>query len=78
MSLPQNCRALQGPRYRGHGAYLFINNVRQDDEGDYTCKFTHTENGTTYVVTATRSFTVEGKLLASTRFKIQTKTRRKN
>ncbi|XP_037055678.1 interleukin-1 receptor-like 1 isoform X1 [Peromyscus leucopus] len=57
----KNCRVLQGPRYRAHGAYLFINNVRQDDEGDYTCKFTHTENGTTYIVTATRSFTVEDK-----------------
>ncbi|CAH7233493.1 Il1rl1 [Phodopus roborovskii] len=57
----KNCRALQGPRYRAHRSYLFIDDVRQEDEGDYTCKFTHTENGTNYTVTATRSFTVEEK-----------------
>lgn len=57
----KNCKALQEPKYRAHRAYLFINDVGRDDEGDYTCKFTHTENGTSYVVTATRSFTVEEK-----------------
>ncbi|XP_041511972.1 interleukin-1 receptor-like 1 [Microtus oregoni] len=57
----KNCKALQGPKYRAHRAYLFIKNVGRDDEGDYTCKFTHTENGTSYIVTATRSFTVEEK-----------------
>lgn len=57
----KNCKALQGPKYRVHRAYLFIKNVGRDDEGDYTCKFTHTENGTSYIVTATRSFTVEEK-----------------
>lgn len=60
-SLLQNCKALQEPKYKAHRAYLFINNVGRDDEGDYTCKFTHTENGTSYIVTATRSFTVQGK-----------------
>ncbi|KAH0503985.1 Interleukin-1 receptor-like 1 [Microtus ochrogaster] len=55
----KNCKALQGPKYRAHRAYLFIKNVGRDDEGDYTCKFTHTENGTSYIVTATRSFIVE-------------------
>lgn len=75
-SLLQNCKALQGPKYRAHRAYLFIRNVGRDDEGDYTCKFTHTENGTSYIVTATRSFTVEGKLLASASCRSQTKTRR--
>ncbi|EGV92291.1 Interleukin-1 receptor-like 1 [Cricetulus griseus] len=57
----KNCKPLQGPKYRAHRSYLFINDVRQEDEGDYTCKFTHTENGTNYTVTATRSFTVEEK-----------------
>uniref|UniRef100_A0A8C6RS41 Interleukin-1 receptor-like 1 n=1 Tax=Nannospalax galili TaxID=1026970 RepID=A0A8C6RS41_NANGA len=56
----KNCKALQGSRYRTHKSYLFIDNVRHDDAGDYTCKFTHTENGTSYNVTATRSFTVKG------------------
>lgn len=70
--LLQNCKALQEPRFRAHRSYLFIDNVTHDDEGDYTCQFTHAENGTNYIVTATRSFTVEGKLLASTRDKIQT------
>ncbi|XP_052049123.1 interleukin-1 receptor-like 1 isoform X3 [Apodemus sylvaticus] len=57
----KNCKALQGPRFRAHRSYLFIDKVRRDDEGDYTCQFTHTENGTNYTVTATRSFTVEEK-----------------
>nr|XP_048286176.1 interleukin-1 receptor-like 1 [Myodes glareolus]XP_048286178.1 interleukin-1 receptor-like 1 [Myodes glareolus] len=57
----KNCEALQEPKYKAHRAYLFINNVGRDDEGDYTCKFTHTENGTSYNVTATRSFTVQEK-----------------
>ncbi|XP_021054820.1 interleukin-1 receptor-like 1 isoform X2 [Mus pahari] len=57
----KNCKALQEPRFRAHRAYLFIDNVTRDDEGDYTCQFTHRENGTNYIVTATRSFTVEEK-----------------
>ncbi|XP_031224690.1 interleukin-1 receptor-like 1 isoform X2 [Mastomys coucha] len=57
----KNCKALQGPRFKAHRSYLFIDNVKHDDEGDYTCQFTHTENGTNYIVTATRSFTVEEK-----------------
>lgn len=59
----KNCEALQGSRYKTHKAFLVIDNVRSDDEGDYTCKFIHTENGVNYSVTATRSFTVTGKLL---------------
>lgn len=57
----KNCKALQGPRFRAHMSYLFIDKVSHVDEGDYTCRFTHTENGTNYIVTATRSFTVEEK-----------------
>ncbi|XP_021517647.1 interleukin-1 receptor-like 1 isoform X2 [Meriones unguiculatus] len=57
----KNCKALREPRFRAHLSYLFIDDVRSDDEGDYTCKFTHTENGTRYNVSATRSFTVEEK-----------------
>ncbi|EDL14576.1 interleukin 1 receptor-like 1, isoform CRA_b [Mus musculus] len=57
----KNCKALQEPRFRAHRSYLFIDNVTHDDEGDYTCQFTHVENGTNYIVTATRSFTVEEK-----------------
>ncbi|XP_028631225.1 interleukin-1 receptor-like 1 isoform X2 [Grammomys surdaster] len=57
----KNCKALQEPRFKAHRSYLFIDNVRHDDEGDYTCQFTHTENGTNYIVSATRSFTVEEK-----------------
>lgn len=57
----KNCKPIQGPRFRAHMAYLFINKVSHVDEGDYTCQFTHTENGTNYTVTATRSFTVEEK-----------------
>uniref|UniRef100_A0A8C6I2H0 Interleukin-1 receptor-like 1 n=1 Tax=Mus spicilegus TaxID=10103 RepID=A0A8C6I2H0_MUSSI len=57
----KNCKALQEPRFRAHRSYLFIDNVTHDDEGDYTCQFTHSENGTNYIVTATRSFTVEEK-----------------
>ncbi|KAL1771711.1 interleukin-1 receptor-like 1 isoform X1 [Sigmodon hispidus] len=57
----KNCKVLRRPKYRAHKSYLFINNLRQDDEGDYTCKFTHIENGTSYPVSATRSFTVEEK-----------------
>ncbi|XP_033617393.1 interleukin-1 receptor-like 1 [Fukomys damarensis] len=57
----KNCKALQGSRYRTHRSYLFIDNVGRVDEGDYTCKFTHTENGISYNVTATRSFTVKDK-----------------
>lgn len=57
----KNCKALQGPRFKAHMAYLFIDKVSHVDEGDYKCQFTHTENGTNYTVTATRSFTVEEK-----------------
>ncbi|XP_020012988.2 interleukin-1 receptor-like 1 isoform X2 [Castor canadensis] len=57
----KNCKALQGSRYKIHRSSLVIDNVRYDDEGDYTCKFTHTENGVSYSVTATRSFTVKDK-----------------
>nr|XP_012807935.2 interleukin-1 receptor-like 1 [Jaculus jaculus] len=54
----KNCKALQEPKYRTHKSFLIIDNVRRDDEGDYTCKFIHTENGVDYNVTATRSFKV--------------------
>ncbi|XP_062935039.1 interleukin-1 receptor-like 1 isoform X1 [Cynocephalus volans] len=54
----KNCQALQGQRYRAHRSFLVIDNVTSDDEGDYTCKFTHNENGANYTVTATRSFAV--------------------
>ncbi|XP_013378308.1 PREDICTED: interleukin-1 receptor-like 1 isoform X2 [Chinchilla lanigera] len=57
----KNCKALQGSRYRTHRSFLFIDNVGRDDEGDYTCKFTHSENGVSYNVTATRSFIVKDK-----------------
>ncbi|XP_017509053.3 interleukin-1 receptor-like 1 [Manis javanica] len=55
----KNCKALQGLRYRSHKTFLLIDNVTSKDAGDYTCKFMHNENGVTYNVTATRSFTVE-------------------
>ncbi|XP_008056347.1 interleukin-1 receptor-like 1 [Carlito syrichta] len=54
----KNCQALQGSRYRAHKSYLVIDNVKSDDAGDYTCKFTHNENGVNYRVTATRSLKV--------------------
>ncbi|KAM6179904.1 interleukin-1 receptor-like 1 [Erethizon dorsatum] len=58
----KNCKALQGSRYKAHRSFLFIDNVGRDDEGDYTCKFTHSENGVNYNVTATRSFIVKDRL----------------
>ncbi|KAM5227821.1 interleukin-1 receptor-like 1 [Ctenodactylus gundi] len=55
----KNCKALQGPKYRIHKSSLFIDNAGQEDEGDYTCKFIHTEQGANYSVTATRSFVLK-------------------
>lgn len=63
----QNCEVLQGPRYRAHKSFLLIDRANSKDTGDYTCKFMHNENGVNYTVTATRSFTVIGKLLNSTK-----------
>ncbi|XP_062064776.1 interleukin-1 receptor-like 1 [Lepus europaeus] len=57
----KGCKALQGPRYVTHRAYLAIDNVTSDDAGDYTCKLLHSENGVHYPVTATRSFIVKEK-----------------
>ncbi|KAM4866925.1 interleukin-1 receptor-like 1 isoform 1-T2 [Thomomys bottae] len=57
----KNCTALQGSRYKAHMKSLVINNVGREDEGDYTCKFVHTENGVNYIVTATRLFTIKVK-----------------
>nr|XP_023421641.1 interleukin-1 receptor-like 1 [Cavia porcellus] len=55
----KNCKALQGPRYTVHTSHLFIHNLGPDDEGDYTCRFTHNENGVHYNVTATMSLVVK-------------------
>uniref|UniRef100_H0W8C9 Interleukin-1 receptor-like 1 n=1 Tax=Cavia porcellus TaxID=10141 RepID=H0W8C9_CAVPO len=55
----KNCKALQGPRYTVHRSHLFIHNLGPDDEGDYTCRFTHNENGVHYNVTATMSLVVK-------------------
>ncbi|XP_023392378.1 interleukin-1 receptor-like 1 [Pteropus vampyrus] len=55
----KNCKALQGSRYYTQGTYLLIDNATSKDSGDYTCKFMHNENGVNYIVTATRSFTVQ-------------------
>lgn len=63
----QNCKALQGSRYYTHETYLLIDNATSKDTGDYTCRFMHNENGASYNVTATRSFTVHGKLLKLTK-----------
>nr|KAF6447082.1 interleukin 1 receptor like 1 [Rousettus aegyptiacus] len=57
----KNCKILQGPRYYKQGTYLLIDNATSKDSGDYTCRFTHNENGVNYIVTATRSFTVKDK-----------------
>ncbi|XP_045684667.1 interleukin-1 receptor-like 1 isoform X3 [Phyllostomus hastatus] len=54
----KNCKALQGSRYYTHKTYLLIDNATSKDTGDYTCRFMHNENGVSYNVTATRSFTV--------------------
>ncbi|KAM5320097.1 interleukin-1 receptor-like 1 [Glossophaga mutica] len=54
----KNCKALQGSRYYTHETYLLIDNATSKDTGDYTCRFMHNENGASYNVTATRSFTV--------------------
>ncbi|XP_036916707.1 interleukin-1 receptor-like 1 [Sturnira hondurensis] len=56
----KNCKALQGSRYYTHETYLLIDNATSKDTGDYTCRFMHNENGVSYNVTATRSFTVHG------------------
>lgn len=56
----QNCARLRGSRYQAHKSYLLIDNATRQDTGDYTCKFMHNENGVSYSVTATRSFTVIG------------------
>ncbi|XP_069844529.1 interleukin-1 receptor-like 1 [Dipodomys merriami] len=55
----KNCKALQGSRYKTHMSSLVIDNAQREDEGDYTCKFVHSENGVNYSVTATRLFTVK-------------------
>ncbi|XP_036119241.1 interleukin-1 receptor-like 1 isoform X2 [Molossus molossus] len=55
----KNCKPLQGPRYYMQGTYLLIDSATTEDVGDYTCKFMHNENGTSYSVTATRSFTIQ-------------------
>ncbi|XP_072807731.1 interleukin-1 receptor-like 1 isoform X2 [Vicugna pacos] len=56
----KNCDLLRGSRYQAHKSYLLIDNATRQDTGDYTCKFMHNENGVSYSVTATRSFTVIG------------------
>lgn len=63
----QNCEVLRGPRYLAHKSFLLIDDATKKDTGDYTCKFMHNEYGVEYIVTATRSFTVTGKLLNITR-----------
>lgn len=55
----KNCKALQGSRYYIQETYLLIDNATSEDAGDYTCKFMHNENGVSYSVTATRSFTFQ-------------------
>lgn len=71
--LLQNCKALQGPRYTVHRSHLFIHNLGPDDEGDYTCRFTHNENGVHYNVTATMSLVVKGELGPATQSDTGTK-----
>ena len=63
----QNCEVLQEPRYLAHKSFLLIDDATNKDTGDYTCKFIHNEYGVKYIVTATKSFTVTGKLLNVTR-----------
>lgn len=63
----QNCEVLQAPRYLAHKTFLLIHDATNKDTGDYTCKFMHNEYGVKYIVTATRSFTVTGKLLNVTK-----------
>ncbi|XP_037384827.1 interleukin-1 receptor-like 1 [Talpa occidentalis] len=57
----KNCKSLQGSRYHTHRSYLLIDDVTSKDAGNYTCKFTHNENGASYSVTATRPFRVKDK-----------------
>ncbi|XP_004704499.4 interleukin-1 receptor-like 1 [Echinops telfairi] len=56
----KNCEALRFDsaefRYSRSGPYLHVQNTSRDDEGDYTCKLIHNENGIHYTVTASRKF----------------------
>ncbi|XP_075419445.1 interleukin-1 receptor-like 1 [Tenrec ecaudatus] len=56
----KNCQALQFDsaelKYSRSKSDLYVQNASPDDEGDYTCKLIHNENGINYTVTASRNF----------------------
>ncbi|KAM6178222.1 interleukin-1 receptor-like 1 [Rhynchocyon petersi] len=57
----KNCKVLQEPKYSRIDSDLIIQEATHDDEGDYTCKLIHNENGVSYAVTATRALKVKSK-----------------
>lgn len=67
----QNCQVLQGPRYYKRETYLLIDNATSKDEGYYTCKFNHNEDGVSYSVTTTRSFAFKSKWQNSAQWDIR-------
>ncbi|OXB72200.1 UNVERIFIED_CONTAM: hypothetical protein H355_003414 [Colinus virginianus] len=57
----KDCRPLQGKRYFMTGPYIFIENMKKEDDGYYTCQFTYTHRGNVFNVSATRIFISEAK-----------------